>query len=241
MLHKVDLIAERLKSELLTLDDWKTKSRNIITYEMGWSRTVRSGNTIIGTDDAAALGAWIENLEIEIFANEDKVVVRMLADSTKLAQTSVGYFVKTSSSDFGLFEKYRLVKVRLEADNCVYELHVTKAELVKLRLGKTFYIELLDEELTTIEFESEGVISALVNNCTKAGTVRVLAEQKILQQNLRYNLLHKAKTYMRSSSLKDDLVVQFETLKTRLVNEINLPSLAKQNSPRYKSFMQLSC
>lgn len=97
------------------------------------------------------------------------------------------------------------------------------AELVKLRLGKVLCVELLDGELNKSE-----------------GSVLMCRPIAVQSENLRYNLLHRAETHMRSSSLKDDLVEQFEALKTRLVNETNLPSLVKQKPVQdIKTYMRL--
>ncbi len=141
-----------------------------------------------------------------------------------------------SSLNYELVEKSRFDKTKYKDENCVYELHSTRAELVKIRLGQSLCIELLGDEITTIEFKSKDITDALTST-SKAETLTALGEQKILQQNLKYNLSHKAKTCMLTPNLKDDLVGQFEATKKRLVNEISLPSLVRQNVPRYKNYM----
>lgn len=121
-----------------------------------------------------------------------------------------------------------LHKVLYFEDASVREAKITKDEAFRMLSSESFCIKLEDENTTIIEFETREINKLLKEQSRYIPNAKI--EQLDLQQNLEYNLRRKAKQYMQSPSLNRSLAEQFEELKRKLVNEINLPRLIAANN-----------
>lgn len=121
-----------------------------------------------------------------------------------------------------------LRKVVCFEDASVREAKITKEELFRILSSKSFCVKLEDEDVVIIEFETYEINKLLKERSRYVPNAKI--EQLDLQQNLEYNLRHKAKQYLQNPSLSRSLAEQFEELKQRLVNEINLPRLIDANN-----------
>ncbi|AHL30926.1 MAG: hypothetical protein HCTETUND1_113 [Candidatus Hodgkinia cicadicola] len=217
------------------------KSASVVEYNQGWAKAVRSGNVVIGTIDLVAACTWAESVEFEFCAKTNNATVRLLADKTKTHWTNVSYFTKgNESEDYMLLARalneVALHKVFCFEDASVREAKITKDELFRILSSKRFCVKLEDENVVIIEFETREINKLLKEQSRYVPNAKI--EQLDLQQNLEYNLRHKAKQYLQSPSLSRSLAEQFEELKRKLVNEINLPRLigANKNVPKWKNY-----
>ncbi|XXM93364.1 MAG: hypothetical protein AAI946_00305 [Candidatus Hodgkinia cicadicola] len=213
----------------------------VCEYAQGWAKAVKNNNVIIGTIDLSANCVWVESVEFELSAKTDSVIIRLFADKVKTYWTNISYFTKGDQLERFAQQAQELNEVVLRralyfGDCSVYEIEITRDELFRILSSRRFCIKLQDANTTIIEFRT-CEINALLKNHNKY-TPNAKIEQLDLQQNLEYNLKHKAKQYMQNPSLKGNLAEQFEQMKRRLVNEINLPRLidANQNVPKWKNY-----
>ncbi|MFP3037779.1 MAG: hypothetical protein ACKESC_00290 [Candidatus Hodgkinia cicadicola] len=106
-----------------------------------------------------------------------------------------------------------------------------KYELIKIKLHELLCVRIIGRKKV---FETKYILKAILdkyNPCIKSA----LIEQFNLQQNLKYNLDNKVKNHERTE-LNEDLEQQFNNMKKRLLNEINLPRLIHDNLPKYKNY-----
>lgn len=223
------------------LNSGTIKSASVVKYNQGWAKAIRSGNVVIGTVDLVAACTWAESIELELYAKTNNVIVRLLADKTKTHWTNVSYFTKGNESE-GYTQQARelneivLHKVFYFEDASVREAKITQEELFRILSSKSFCIKLEDEDVVIIEFETCEINKLLKSQSRYNPNAKI--EQLDLQQNLEYNLRHKAKLYLQNPSLNRSLAEQFEELKQKLVNEINLPRLinANNNAPKWRNY-----
>ncbi|AUG91349.1 hypothetical protein TETLON1_000053 [Candidatus Hodgkinia cicadicola] len=213
------------------------KSASVIEYNQGWAKAVRSGNVVIGTIDLVAACAWVESVELEFCAKTNNAIVRLPADKTKTHWTNVSYFTKGNELEDYIPRARSLNEVALHKAFCfedasVREAKITKDELFRILSSKRLCIKLEDEDVVIIEFETHEINRLLKEQSRYVPNAKI--EQLDLQQNLEYNLRHKAKQYLQNPSLSRSLAEQFEELKQKLANEINLPRLigAGNNAPK---------
>ncbi len=111
-----------------------------------------------------------------------------------------------------------------------------KYELLKIKLHELLCVRIIGMKKSfALEFETKYILKAILdkyNPCIKSA----LIEQFNLQQNLKYNLDNKVKIFMKEPNLNEDLEQQFNNMKKRLLNEINLPRLIHNNLPKYKNY-----
>ncbi|AUG33936.1 hypothetical protein TETCHI1b_000066 [Candidatus Hodgkinia cicadicola] len=217
------------------------KSASVIKYSQGWAKAVRSGNVVIGTIDLVAACTWVESVEFELCAKTNNVIVRLLADKTKTHWTNVSYFTKGNELEDYIqlareLNEVVLHKVLCFEDASVREAKITNDELFRVLSSESFCIKLEDENVTIIEFETHEINKLLRERSRYIPNAKI--EQLDLQQNLEYNLRHKAKQHLQNPSLNRGLAEQFEELKQKLVNEINLPRLiaANASAPKWKNY-----
>ncbi len=227
--------ADKLNSGVL-------KSASVFKYTQGWAKAVRNGNVVIGTIDLVSVNTWVESVEFERRARTDDVIVRLLADKTKTHWANISYFTKGNELEENVaraLNEVMLHKVRYLEDASVREVKISRDELFRILSSKSFCIKLEDEKVIVIEFETCEMNRLLKERSERS--LNAIADQRDLQQNLKYNLQHKAKQYMQSPSLKRGLAEQFEELKQRLVNEINLPRLvaANNNVPKWRNYYRI--
>ncbi len=110
---------------------------------------------------------------------------------------------------------------------------------MKLKMSKSFFISLMNvTEKVVMEFDTNNILSTIKTRAKPCSPTTIL-EQSNLQLNLEYNLQHKTKPYLaqvKASEEYDELLQQFEKLKKRLVNEINLPCLVAKGLCRYVNY-----
>ncbi|XXN13666.1 MAG: hypothetical protein AAI902_00305 [Candidatus Hodgkinia cicadicola] len=223
------------------LNSGTIKSASVIKYNQGWAKAIRGGNVIIGTIDLVAACTWAESIEFEFCAKTNNVIVRLLADKTKTHWTNVSYFTKGNKLEDYIQRVRELNEIVLHKAFCfedasVREAEITKDEMFRILSSKSLCIKLEDENVVIIEFETCEINKLLKEQSRYNPNAKT--EQLDLQQNLEYNLRHKAKQYLQNPSLSRSLAEQFEELKQRLVNEINLPRLinADNNAPKWKNY-----
>ncbi|XXM90184.1 hypothetical protein AADW59_00325 [Candidatus Hodgkinia cicadicola] len=228
-------------SENDSLNSRVTKTNTSYKYNGGWAKAIRNGNTIIGTIDLAQIGAWVEKLELELDSKTNIVVVRLFADKVKTHWTNISYFTKGNEIEDYIECAQRLNETPLNRvswlqDVSVYETKITKDELYRVLSSKSLCVKLEDKKLLTIEFKTYS-INELLKGRNK-GSPSIGAKQLDLQQNLKYNLTHKAKQYVQNPDFKYSPEEYHNLVKHRLVNEINLPRLlnANNNVSKWKNY-----
>ncbi|XXN13837.1 MAG: hypothetical protein AAI978_00310 [Candidatus Hodgkinia cicadicola] len=217
------------------------KAALTLKYDQGWAKAIRNGNVVIGTVDLAVCCTWIENVEFEVSACSDDVVIRLFADKVRTHWTSISYFTKGSELENYIqqiqeLNEVVLIRVAYLSDASVCEAKITRDELFRILSSESFCIKLEDEKIVIIEFKTCEIKKLLKERGEYVPSAKI--EQRDLQQNLEYNLNHRAKYYMQNPNLSEDLAEQFEKMKKRLVNEINLPRLinANNNVPKWRDY-----
>ncbi|ATY93498.1 hypothetical protein CHOCRA_000065 [Candidatus Hodgkinia cicadicola] len=217
------------------------RSTSTQKYNQGWAKATRSGNIVIGTIDLASSCDLIESVEFEINLESNNVIIKLLADKIKTHWTNISYFTKGNKVEDYIWQTRQLNEVTLNrtaylSDVAVWKAEVTRDELFRILSSKIFCIKLEDKTITIVEFETYEISKLLKtqNNFSPAASL----EQLDLQQNLKYNLEHKAKYYLQHPNIRDNLAEQYEEMKRKIVNEINLPRLldANDNMPKWKNY-----
>ncbi|XXN19789.1 MAG: hypothetical protein AAJB65_00270 [Candidatus Hodgkinia cicadicola] len=210
-------------------------------YNQGWAKATRNNNIVIGTIDLASNCDLIERVEFEVDLKSNNVAVRLFADKIKTHWANISYFTKGNEIEDYIQQVRQLNEVSLNrttylADASVWEVKITKDELFRVLSSRQFCLKLEDKTTTVIEFETCEIKRLLKER--RAHSLNANIEQLNLQQNLEYNLKHKAKHYLQNPNTKDDLIEQYEKMKQKLINEINLPRLldANNNVPKWKNY-----
>ncbi len=133
-------------------------------------------------------------------------------------------------------KEIELNKIKSSVNGCVYDFYMDKFELLKIKLHELLCVRIMGRKKSfALEFETKYILKAILgkyNPCIKSA----LIEQFNLQQNLKYNLDNKVKIFMKEPNLNEELDQQFNNMKKRLLNEINLPRLIQGNLPKYKNY-----
>lgn len=199
----------------------------------------KNGNIIIGAVDVVSTCSWVEGFEFEI--SPQRVVARVSTDKVKLATATVKlYALCTSEDEQVIVLEHEMSRIGLINDACRFEATMSKAEFLTIKTSNILRIEvfnLLRDNITVVEFDTQKMISALKTEITRESTMRALAEQAVLQKNLLFNLNHKAKEYMKNPNISQDLGEQFEAMKLRLINEVNDPQLLSTGCPKHKTYV----
>lgn len=157
--------AKLTRSTLATARDQASAARKLartVSYDLGWSKAVRNGAIIVGADDAASLGAWVEKLEIEVDADKAGATLRLAADSNGAQDAVFVFYLK--NDDGGALEKTKMTSLESDGDWRVHEAKLSKTDVLKLKLWSTLCVEMLDRDPTVLEFKTEAITRALAGS-----------------------------------------------------------------------------
>ncbi|MGP1916004.1 MAG: hypothetical protein ACTS6G_00885 [Candidatus Hodgkinia cicadicola] len=217
----------------------RTRTAETAKYELNWAKVVNGNNVVIGAVDVISTRTLIEGFEFEI--TSEAVIVRILTDKNKLAIANVTLrAIQNYKTEQVIIFDRKLNRIGIINDACRFEIIINKTDFSKIKTADVLRIEvsnLLRNDIISVEFKTQGLLTALTAQVARGTTNKALAEQTFLQKNLLFNLNHKAKEYLRCPNITQDLEKQFDAMKLRLINEVNDPRLLKAGWPKRKSYM----
>lgn len=168
------------------------------------------------------------------------VTIRISTDKSKLAIANVKLLALQNykTERIVTFDR-ELNRIGLLNDACRFEAIINKMDFLKIKATNVLRIEvsnLLRNDTILVEFETKGMLNALMTKITRDTTNKALTEQTFLQNNLLFNLNHKAKEYLQCPNVTQDLGEQFDAMKLKLINEVNDPQLLKASRLKRKPY-----
>ncbi|MFP3038907.1 MAG: hypothetical protein ACKEQK_00065 [Candidatus Hodgkinia cicadicola] len=201
----------------------------LIRYKSNWTKVIKNNKTIVGATDVTSTCSCIEGLQFEITKHNGDVLVKVMINKAKGADTVVKLYAFQTANDQRIVTFDRnLIKVGLNDDAYSFEVSINAMDFMLIRSSELLRIEssnFLKRDITLIDFEINKLNNVIKTKVTPEQVSKALNKQTLFQRSLLFNLTYKTKEYTMNPNISQDLNEQFEGMKAKLINEINDPNL----------------
>ncbi|PIM95874.1 hypothetical protein magsdc_253 [Candidatus Hodgkinia cicadicola] len=188
---------------------------NSLNHNFDWLKIKLWNNVVLLSIGLDSLNVIIDKIKLSVFSNY--VVLGICFKKSITKDVILKWYVKSTTDSIELL----VFKSRIRG--FIYETFIDKCEFMKIKLNDLLYVSIFDSNETIVNLDTKKLFRCLHE--TKGVSTTMIVNQVNFQRNLKYNLNNKVKEYINQVNVVTDLTEQYETMKKRLLVEVNMPRL----------------